>query len=865
MSHIFASAGNTGYASIWDLKAKREVLQLTYSGANLSVVEWHPTQSTKLVTASDTDSSPVILTWDLRNASTPEQELKGHRKGVLSLDWCQQDPEFLLSSGKDDATFLWNPIKGYKLCEYPSLPNWVHEAKFAPALPDVIARASYDKRIIIDTLQDTTTPDKVQVKSSDEKDFWNTLSTTDTQVPVVSVSQAPAWLKRPTSVNFGFGGKIVAVSKTGDSTSSINISKIVQKDSSIEEYATRLSTAIQTNDFKALVEDKDESHDWDMIKKVLKNGHLSLLKDQLPTPPPSEDDGSKEDDLDADVNDDDFFSQLADAKANGAVEDTSKKSAAVEYLPKGNFKLFDAANDFENDAIKSLLAGEKEKSLDLCISNDKILEALVLSLNGTDSMKKKAQNAYFSKYASGTSLARILYSASNDNLADIVENADVESWKEIASSVLALNSGKPSFAENITKLGDRILASSVSDSRNNAIACYIAGGALDKVTDIWISELPELESYFTKKEGSSTKTPYEARFKALGEVVEKIISCVSSIKEIDDSKLTVSGATFKEFADGLVNNGYYELAYKLLGKIPESVPGVKLEKERISKAFIVKTTARPAATSRTKATSRNQTTTRASYSATPVAKQSISSYPVPIAHAPAGPMFSTSPVANHAIPTAGGRKSVTNPYSIPQASTIPVNQANPFQAQQSAAAAARMSPVNSHASLSNRGSVSRPANPYAPRTAVDSMRQSPLPPSASLAPGYPANNFGSQSPKPPSFKREQGGWNDLPSALSSKPAKRTGQPTVPSAYQHTQKQDGYRSRTVSQPPAMPAPPRSVSRASANGNFAQAPPMPQPPALTSHKSSNKYEPTKPPSTPSTPSQSQLLILTFHKLQ
>lgn len=87
VSHILASTGNGGYTSIWDLKTKREVLHLSYTGAggraNFSYVSWHPSQSTKLITASDNDSCPLILTWDLRNSNAPEKILEGHKRGFI--------------------------------------------------------------------------------------------------------------------------------------------------------------------------------------------------------------------------------------------------------------------------------------------------------------------------------------------------------------------------------------------------------------------------------------------------------------------------------------------------------------------------------------------------------------------------------------------------------------------------------------------------------------------------------------------------------------------------------------------------------------------------------------------------------------
>lgn len=49
------------------------------------------------------------MLWDLRNARAPEKILTGHDKGVLSLSWCKQDADLLVSCGKDNRTLVWNP------------------------------------------------------------------------------------------------------------------------------------------------------------------------------------------------------------------------------------------------------------------------------------------------------------------------------------------------------------------------------------------------------------------------------------------------------------------------------------------------------------------------------------------------------------------------------------------------------------------------------------------------------------------------------------------------------------------------------------------------------------------------------------
>ncbi|KAG7900725.1 hypothetical protein KL905_002867 [Ogataea polymorpha] len=792
-SHIFASAGNTSYTSIWELKAKREVLQLSYSGSNLSVVEWHPTESTKLVTASDSDGAPVILTWDLRKHTTPELVLKGHRKGVLSLDWCKQDPGLLLSSGKDDSTILWNPLTGQKLCEYPSLPNWVHETKFAPKLPEVFASASLDKKILVQSLQDTSPPVSAKVNSANEDDFWNQLSSTDTQQPVFEVKQAPAWLQRPVSATFGFGGKIVAIINE-QKGSYIKISEF-KASKAVEEAAGKLDSAIQSGDFKQLCEARAEaaekytgSNDWAALHDLIDNGKLSLIKKLVPEEKNDED---KQVVDETSVDDEDFFASLG-----------KEKDIVADFVPSGEFTL---ANDgsFESQTVEKLLAGKNEEALEQCIKDNHILEALVIALNGSESMKKKVKNAYFTKYSSKSTLARVLYSVSNGNVGDIVQNADIGSWKTIAGSVLAHSQGKPEFNDNFVKLGDRLLASKSSDARDNAIACYIAGDALDKVSAIWVSELEKLESFFLQQKDESS-TPADARFKALEETIEKVLAYQSTNSATIGSSpesLQGLGHAYREYAEALVNNGHFELANKILEKIPDTVPGMRLEKERISKSL-----------------NKKQNVVK------PKAYGGISqasSYAAPQAQG-------YTPVT----PAAPANGTGVSPH------TKANNQAAPFNPY--SAAASRAGSVATTASTKVPPSVPAgvAANPYAPRTALDSLKlqKSPQPGQPSLA--------SSMTPPPPpktTIKKDVGGWNDLPSTLSSQPPKKTSVPSVVSAYNFHAIQEQNNtppiSRTPSQQFGVPPPPRTLSNTSVSKT------TPPPPANSVHQPprSSKYGP------------------------
>lgn len=127
VQHILATSSTTSYTVIWDLKNKREVMNLSYAGPSgpmvggygvtnmttslgtggrrsITAVAWNPDmvgcylkcfaivpffpfpnvtnviifknrKATQIMTASEDDSNPVILIWDLRNAHAPEKVL----------------------------------------------------------------------------------------------------------------------------------------------------------------------------------------------------------------------------------------------------------------------------------------------------------------------------------------------------------------------------------------------------------------------------------------------------------------------------------------------------------------------------------------------------------------------------------------------------------------------------------------------------------------------------------------------------------------------------------------------------------------------------------------------------------------------
>ena len=110
VSNILVTGSSGGFVTVWDMKTRKESLTLNnLQRKPASAIAWDPDKPTRLITAVPLEQEPVILVWDLRNSNAPEKVLRGHDSGVLSVSWCPQDNDLLLSCGKDNRTILWNP------------------------------------------------------------------------------------------------------------------------------------------------------------------------------------------------------------------------------------------------------------------------------------------------------------------------------------------------------------------------------------------------------------------------------------------------------------------------------------------------------------------------------------------------------------------------------------------------------------------------------------------------------------------------------------------------------------------------------------------------------------------------------------
>ncbi len=774
-------AYGSGFASIKDLRTKKDILHLHHgdeSNTVISSIAWHPQNSTRLATALESDQSPLILVWDLRNSHSPYKVLNGHEKGVLSIDWCSKDADLLLSSAKDNKTLIWNPEQGEQLGEFSMAANWSFKVKFNPITPQVFASASFDGKISVRTLQDTSSNvprDNTDVNGADGDtgtEFWNTIAETTNQGPQFSLQQTPKWLIPSGCVKFGFGGKIVTIKNTSDSTSTVSISKFVD-DSQSQTDSTGFAKALKENDFKSIIDHRlknnlieDSKHDWEILselldtkdkKEYLKNkiGYEDTKQASALTSTSNDEkketETVKEDDPFAPNKEDvDFFENLKESPEDQLDDLISDFKS---------FKLIDGTVGSETDrAISSaILVGDFDSAIDSLLKENRILDALVLALNGSASpkLKDRVLAAYFKSTIETVPFSRLVYTITHHKLQDLVANCDINDWKSCVVALSTFSKTEEEFKTYLAQIGDRILAEPnyTISSRNDAVLLYAVAGASKQLSDLWTKETVSYETKLLQSELSAS--PSAAHAEALEELIEKATvyrKLLGSETEVEPNSFDKLYHAYKEYADAVALQGELELANLFLNLLPSENAEVKLEKERIARASGI----RPVVAS----TSSDRTS--------PIAKKSTRS---------TGPKTSYSrynaPAQVSEFPAAQKAPSIP-----PQPTTVP---SNPYQPISTANASNPYSVGNIPPSNNYQPPVTS-SNPYQQPTKQAQYHQPPPPSGFSIVPppsainsiNKPPGRPASASSHPPSFKKKDNGagWNDLPNALPASNSRR---------------------------------------------------------------------------------------------
>ncbi|KAK2523529.1 Sec31b [Columba guinea] len=524
VQHILSSAHPSGKAVVWDLRKNEPIIKVSDHSNRMhcSGMAWHPEVATQLVLSSEDDRLPVIQIWDLRFATSPLSQLEGHTRGVLSVSWCQADPELLLSSAKDNRILCWNPSMGEVVYELPIRSQWCFDVQWCPRNPSVFSAATFDGWINIYSVmggnleaQQKTQADKISSSFNNLDPFGTGQILPPLQVPeqvaqttvIPPLKKPPKWIRRPVGVSFAFGGKLVTFGLTKAPGQQIQqtyphevfISQVTTE----TEFLLRsreLQMALQSGNLLDYCQGKiqkaklpfDENL-WNFLKVNLEQDSRTKLLKLL---------GYSKEDLQKKIasclsNRIPDKQTLSEAdETNGAQPDrllinssddvaAVSSSAFFDNLIPQNMSTLEIPVTEDTDGLisQALLLGNFEGAVELCLRAERFADAIILAIAGGENLLKETQKRYFAK--NKTKLSLLLSSIVQQNWQDIVCTCDLQSWKE-ALAILLTYSKHEDYTQLCDMLGARLESEGDAALSNDACLCYISSGNVERLVECWV-------------------------------------------------------------------------------------------------------------------------------------------------------------------------------------------------------------------------------------------------------------------------------------------------------------------------------------------------------------------------------------------
>ncbi|KAJ3357627.1 protein transport protein S31 [Allomyces javanicus] len=812
--HILATSSSNGITVVWDLKNRREVFSLAaptsapggmWNAAGSSaaaggrrqgvVVAWHPDVPTQFVTALEDDANPVILMWDLRNATAPLRTMQGHTKGILSVAWCPKDSDLLLSCGKDNRTLCWNPAQGEIIGELPHANNWCFDVQWCARNPDLLSVASFDGSVTVQSLLPSEPAPPASPTTVANDPFAAIAPAATSVASTIALKQPPKWMRRPCSVAFGFGGRLAHV--TAKNQSQVVVKQITGK---IAEQANELQQALAGNTQAKLAQTRVEEEGnpkrkltWTVIQSLFESEQgratlVRLLDDELRAhqvalvPPYT----SPEDAAAA--------AAAADAAAAAAAADSAAALAAAfdgidgvtapvegaegaegedkkpaeapateEAKPAAPPTALaipaDATDADDGTLIQAVLHGDYTEAVHAALAQHRFSEALILAACGGHDLFVKTRDAYLARHPAALHalIATVVAGRWNDLLVTQFD------WRQILIVVLTYCKGDE-LIDLAGKLGDQLLQ---RGEELGAVISFLLSGRLEQLVQIWAQHMAEDTVSSPVLQAAATWGPKcDERAQLLHHVIEQtsLVMAAVGVSQLPKALLAV----FAEYANVVALVGDLPVAWKYLTQLPAS-PAAEGVPERTCTAI--------------------QLLKHRVHGALPRASQ--------VADAPAlpyevvdvnGPLLAPAvpePVQQQQQPVAQPQQQPTQAYPGAPQTSYYGNGYNPY----APAPAAQQQPVNPYAPVPAQqpyGAVPpQPYNPYAPAAAAPAP-PTPLggfmvPPPTAAATAIPTPNpyatMGAMAgalpnaPIPPPPRNAtppapHSGWNDAPPAAA---------------------------------------------------------------------------------------------------
>jgi protein transport protein SEC31 len=701
--------------------------------------------------------------------------------------------------------------------------NWTFQTRWNPHNPSLFATASFDGKVAVQSIQSVKL-DKSQetadlAQALDGEDFFSKAQT-QPQADTFSLPKPPKWMETPVAVTFGFGGKVVSVVPTeGSRSSKIRISSF-EVDSKVGTATEGFEEELKAGNLSKICESRiasattdEERADWKVIETLISDNPRKSLVDYLEFSDETDEaaDGLTQLGLNEDKAD-----TLSAPQVNGSSTKTHNRLSSFFDNADGDSFLSDLAaskgaktnspfqiytgSESESDRriTRSLILGQFEKALDICLEEDRMSDAFMVAICGGPKCIEKAQAVYFSKQSGGPNYLRLLASVVGKNLWDVVYNADLSNWKEVMATLCTFADPKD-YPDLCEALGDRLEdqmkgASEENTFRKDASFCYLAGSRLEKVVAIWIEELHEREVAGQSK--GSADSSFSIHTQALQNLIEKVTIFRevtrfqdTETRKTSDWKLVALYEKYIEYADVVAAHGQIKVAEKYLDLLPTEYPLATMARNRVKQA--TRKVAPVVAT--TQATSTARTTSK------PLPSIGFQTQQNPARSQSALPYAPTAP------------SQPTNPYAPPNTGPYNVGYTPPQQ----------MRPP--------------PMVPPPPQQFGTSQYSQPMPP--------PPRAY-NQSPSipPPSQAKDMASWNDIPESFA-KPTSRRGTPGIgqqaissPFPNQPVQPQQGAPPpagppRARQTPPIAPPPKAAAPPPRMTSPLAGGPPVERPSSST----------------------------------
>uniref|UniRef100_A0A1I8PBV5 Protein transport protein Sec31A n=1 Tax=Stomoxys calcitrans TaxID=35570 RepID=A0A1I8PBV5_STOCA len=602
VQHILASVFSSRCV-IWDLRKSEQIIKLsdTQSRVRWHAIQWHPEAATQVWLASEDDQAPVVQLWDLRYATAPAKTMQIHQRGVLGMSWCPRDIDLMVSCGKDNRIYCWNPNtqspEGEILSEVATTATWYSDVQWCPRNPALISSSSLDGNVSIYSLfggvqQQVQTSNKI-ADSFPGMDQFAQAPMPQQTAPIVyhDLKYAPKWIKKQCGVTFGFGGKLVSFN---NKSKTINISQVTTEPLLVERAQALEKSLNEANFIDYCRQKADEMPDqngrflWYFIKANFERNPKEEILNLL---------GFNKEDIDGKfskyIPEDDSNQQSQD------IDQLNNRMAQLTHQPIDNNALFDGIaasqkDTNEGEAIpknlpqfkipsgehadslitEAILSGNLEAAVQLCLNSKRIPEAFIIASTAGIEFLTKTQNRYLQEQQG--ELSNVISALVTCDWMDFVTRCTIDSWKE--ALVAALRHSERKVVDICEKLGDRLLNESISNAEyiRNAMLCYICAGNIDKLVIAW----------YKLKQSENQNSNYKLSTSELQELAEVVMLMNKSLEEQGIAvELNSKVADFiMEYGGLLVAQGAFTaaLAYIMEIKATSAHPDLNDLKQRIT-------------------------------------------------------------------------------------------------------------------------------------------------------------------------------------------------------------------------------------------------------------------------------------------